>query len=59
MLIKSLSALESSTNKSLAVASEKAKDCEYLDILGAKNEIYFEFIKKSIETVLIIFESVS
>lgn len=54
MLIKSLSALQSAKNRSLA--GDKA---EYLSIISNKNEIYFDFIKKSIETILIIFENSS
>lgn len=54
MLIKSLSALESNKKKSLA---DKDKNLEYLNILSNKNEIYFDFIKKSIETILVIFEN--
>jgi hypothetical protein len=54
MLIKSLTALESIKNNSFA---DKGKSLEYLNILTNKNEIYFDFIKKSIETILIIFEN--
>jgi len=57
MLIKSLSALESIKNKSFAMDNKAKSVVEYTNILSNKNEIYFAFIKKSIETILVIFEN--